>query len=335
MTDHKNLAYIWSAKRLNSRQARWALLFTRLNFINCQGSHNKKPDALSQRHDQAVDKTTMEAILPGHCIVGTLRWEIEQRITEAFKETSVPEDCPEGNLFVPKAFRSEVLWWGHASKLACHLGVNCTFAMIDRHFWWPDLKRVLCLGLLSLCLRQNLPTTYGWVAPAVSCPISSLVAYFLVFYYETFCVSREVSHTYHNGPLCGSHQAAIVIADRSLLIGHVFRLHCIPRDIVSDCGPQLISHVRKRFYRAMGAIASLSSGDHPQSNGQSERVSKDLETALRCVCLHQPATWSRKLLWVENTHNTLVHLPFMPAYQPPMFPYQEGQVDVLPMLLTT
>lgn len=72
MTDHKNLAYIWSAKRLNSRQARWALLFTRLNFINCQGSHNKKPDALSQRHDQAVDKTTMEAILPGHCIVGTL-----------------------------------------------------------------------------------------------------------------------------------------------------------------------------------------------------------------------------------------------------------------------
>lgn len=29
-TDHKNLAYIQTAKRLNSRQARWALFFGRL-----------------------------------------------------------------------------------------------------------------------------------------------------------------------------------------------------------------------------------------------------------------------------------------------------------------
>ncbi|XP_045070410.1 uncharacterized protein LOC123484298 [Coregonus clupeaformis] len=30
-TDHKNLEYLHTAKRLNSRQARWALLFTRFN----------------------------------------------------------------------------------------------------------------------------------------------------------------------------------------------------------------------------------------------------------------------------------------------------------------
>ena len=31
-TDHKNLQYLRTAKRLNSRQARWALLFTWFNF---------------------------------------------------------------------------------------------------------------------------------------------------------------------------------------------------------------------------------------------------------------------------------------------------------------
>lgn len=31
-TDHKNLSYITSAKRLNSRQARWASFFGRFNF---------------------------------------------------------------------------------------------------------------------------------------------------------------------------------------------------------------------------------------------------------------------------------------------------------------
>lgn len=32
ITDHKNLEYIKSAKRLNPRQAQWALFFTRFQF---------------------------------------------------------------------------------------------------------------------------------------------------------------------------------------------------------------------------------------------------------------------------------------------------------------
>ncbi|KAI3370722.1 hypothetical protein L3Q82_007101 [Scortum barcoo] len=35
-TDHKNLEYIRSAKRLNSRQARWSLFLTRFNFTQRQ-----------------------------------------------------------------------------------------------------------------------------------------------------------------------------------------------------------------------------------------------------------------------------------------------------------
>ena len=32
-TDHKNLEYFMSAKKLNQRQARWLLLFARFNFL--------------------------------------------------------------------------------------------------------------------------------------------------------------------------------------------------------------------------------------------------------------------------------------------------------------
>ena len=48
-TDHKNLEYLHSAKRLNSRQARWALFFSRFDFHLAYrpGSKNIKPDALS------------------------------------------------------------------------------------------------------------------------------------------------------------------------------------------------------------------------------------------------------------------------------------------------
>ncbi len=48
LTDHKNLEYLRDAKRLNPRQERWALFFTRINFsISYRpGSRNLKADAL-------------------------------------------------------------------------------------------------------------------------------------------------------------------------------------------------------------------------------------------------------------------------------------------------
>ncbi len=72
-TDHKNLEYIRSAKRLNSRQARWALFFGRFDFsISYRpGSKNIKPDALSRVFDRSpivsrVYHTTEDCGLYGH-----------------------------------------------------------------------------------------------------------------------------------------------------------------------------------------------------------------------------------------------------------------------------
>lgn len=43
-TDHKNLEYLWTTKRLNARQALWSLFFSRFNFhLNLK---TQKPDAL-------------------------------------------------------------------------------------------------------------------------------------------------------------------------------------------------------------------------------------------------------------------------------------------------
>uniref|UniRef100_A0A4W6C473 Integrase catalytic domain-containing protein n=1 Tax=Lates calcarifer TaxID=8187 RepID=A0A4W6C473_LATCA len=121
----------------------------------------------------------------------------------------------------------------------------------------------------------------------------------------------------------------------NLLIQHVFRLHGIPQDIVSDRGPQFSSRVWQAFCRAVGATASLSSGYHPQTNGQTERANQDLEAALRCVASNHPVSWSSHLPWIEYAHNSLVSSatgmsPFMAAngFQPPLFPAQETEVAV-------
>lgn len=81
----------------------------------------------------------------------------------------------------------------------------------------------------------------------------------------------------------------------NLLVQHVFCLHGISSDKVSDRGPQFSSQVWKAFCEALGASVSLSSGYHPQSNGQTERANQDLELALRCVADRNPSAWNTHL----------------------------------------
>ena len=83
----------------------------------------------------------------------------------------------------------------------------------------------------------------------------------------------------------------------------------------------------------MGTNVSLSSGFHPQSNGQTKRANQSMETVLRCLCAHNPASWSSQLPWAESAINShtasaskLSPFECCPGYQPPLFPSQEQEV---------
>lgn len=45
---------------------------------------------------------------------------------------------PSNQLFVLEEVQSQVLQWGHSSRLTCHPRAQQTLQFLHQHFWWPS-----------------------------------------------------------------------------------------------------------------------------------------------------------------------------------------------------
>ena len=115
----------------------------------------------------------------------------------------------------------------------------------------------------------------------------------------------------------------------------IFRLHGLPKSIVSDRDTIFLSTFWQSLFTTLGVDLHLSSAYHPQSDGQTEVVNRCLEQYLRCMCVHSPKEWFKWLLLTEYWYKTSFYLasqltPFEVLYgQPPPhhLPYLPREFD--------
>ncbi|KAI2646481.1 Transposon Tf2-11 polyprotein [Labeo rohita] len=284
ITDHKNLQYLREARRLNPRQARWALFFTRFNFTITYrpGSKNISADALS-RQFSSDHPAEPEPIIPSNLIISPILWEQDDTIRQATLQEPAPPECPEGKIFVPRSQRLIILGTAHQSPGSGHPGSQRTLSLLQTRYWWPSMRRdtIRYVQSSSVCAMstspRQLPTGKLVPLPIPQRPWSHIGVDFV-----TDLPSSE-------GNTC---------------ILQVFRHFGLPEEIVSDWGPQFISHVWKAFFKLLGVSVNLSSGHHPQTNGQTERKIQELGRYLRAYRHKDQHSWSRFLPWAEYAQNS-------------------------------
>uniref|UniRef100_A0A8K9XLT0 Gypsy retrotransposon integrase-like protein 1 n=2 Tax=Oncorhynchus mykiss TaxID=8022 RepID=A0A8K9XLT0_ONCMY len=323
-----------------------ARFFARFEFVISYrpGSKNTKPDALSRLFSSSVASTDPEGILPEGRVVGLTVWGIERQVKQALSQTPSPRACPRNLLFVPVPTRLAVLQWAHSAKLAGHPGVRGTLASIRQRFWWPtrehDTRRFV--AACSVCAQtksgNSPPAGRLRPLPIPSRPWSHIALDFVTGLPSSagktviLTVVDRFSKAAHFIPLAKLPSAK---ETAQIIIENVFRIHGLPSDVVSDRGPQFTSQFWREFCRLIGASVSLSSGFHPQSNGQAERANQTIGRILRSLSFRNPASWSEQLPWAEYAHNSLPSSatglsPFQSSlgYQPPLFSSQFAESSV-------
>jgi len=72
-----------------------------------------------------------------------------------------------------------------------------------------------------------------------------------------------------------------------LILDGIVRLHGLPKEIVSDRGPQIASKFWHRLFELLGVNIQLFSAFHPKIDGQTERTNQTLKQYLRCTMNYQ------------------------------------------------
>lgn len=88
---------------------------------------------------------------------------------------------------------------------------------------------------------------------------------------------------------------------------HVYRLHGMPSVIISDRDKIFTSQLWKALFSIAGVTFSMSSAYHPQSDGQTERVNRCMETFLRCFANVCPGKWVDWIYLAEHWYNSSWH----------------------------
>lgn len=355
LCDHRNLEYFTTTRSLNRRQARWYLFLSEFDFVLTYrpGKLNGKADSLSRRPDYLpsggeddMQENMVQVIKPSQLMalnfviseddsfIDKIRQETKGHhllTTVASNDELELRDgliLKNGLVFVPtEELRLYVMKSRHDGLQAGHFGINKTLELILRDFWWPKMKADIQNYVRSCdCVRAKAPRhkPFGLLQalPIPKRPWASLSTDHIVEL-PSSCGFDAI-----NVWVCRLTKQAHFIADKTTatasdfsenFVNHIFRLHGLPEDIISDRGSLFMSRFWKKTCEKLGINMKYSTSFHPQTDGQTERVNQTLEQYLRCFVNHNQDNWVKLLPLAEFAYNNSINAstgksPFLANY---------------------
>ena len=87
----------------------------------------------------------------------------------------------------------------------------------------------------------------------------------------------------------------------------IWKLHGVPRKILSNRGPQFASKFMEEFTKALGTKRQLLMAYHLQTDGQTERINQEIGMFLQHYVNYQQDDWMNWLATAEFQYNDKKH----------------------------
>ena len=102
-------------------------------------------------------------------------------------------------------------------------------------------------------------------------------------------------------------KTCLALDTAKLFMHNVWKHHRLPCSITSDRGPQFAAQVMQEINKALSISTKLSMSFHPQTNGQTEIVNKEVQKFLWIYCFEKQDQWANWLAIAQFSINSKKH----------------------------
>jgi hypothetical protein len=336
-TDHKPNTTFTSNPHMTRRQARWAdeLMSYNIHWHYKPGLQNTVADALSRypvKEGKILLATTAKSVGNKPKRLAQANPFLE-RVKQGYQKDPWFADPANTDNFtvvdgiyiladaivVPDYdnLRQQVLRECHDMPYSGHPGRDKTLQLVQHMFWWPSLTTDVthyvktCDSCQRNKGRNKLPAGLLQPLPVPGQPWESFSMDLVVDLpqteagYDSVCVFVDrLTKMTHLAPCKKTDTAKDIV---QLFIREVFRLHGMPKHMITDRDPKFTSVFWKEFFHQVGTSHGLSSAYHPQTDGNTERVNRVMEDMLRHFVDSNQTNWDKLLPLVEFAINSSHH----------------------------
>jgi hypothetical protein len=297
-SDHNSLKYLLEQKDLNERQQKWVSKIQAYEFDIefIKGKNNTVADALSKR-PSIFAMSGMSVNWKEHLIVEYAKDQFACKLLDGQIQDDnfrVINDLIyyKGRIFlVPgSALKAKIMHACHNSPIVGHQGISKTYRQVRERFAWKGLKEDVMKHVKECTTCQENkdehthPTGLLQPLPIPEHKWESISMDFITGLPRAqgkdciFVVVDRLMKFAHFFPIATDFSVAQVA---ELFFREVFRLHGLPKTIISDRDSRFMSTFWQELFRLVGTALTHSTSYHPQTDGQTEIVNKWVEGYLR------------------------------------------------------
>ncbi|GKE27116.1 putative reverse transcriptase domain-containing protein [Tanacetum coccineum] len=256
-TNHKSLQHILDQKELNMRQ--------------------RQAQIEAQKLENLVNED----------VGGMIRKDIPKEMLEPRADGTL---CLHGRSWLPcyGDLRSVIMHESHKSKYSIHLGSEKMYQDVKKLYWWPNMKADI-VAYVSKCLtcarvmaeHQRTsgllvqPTIPEWKWDNITMDFITKLPKSSQGFDTIWVIVDQLTKYAHFLPIRENNPLDKLVR---LYLNRIVAIHGIPALIIYDHDGRFTSNFWKSFQKALGTDIRMSTAYHPDSDGQSERLSKLLRT---------------------------------------------------------